>query len=490
MHEITATTPELSSRRAWWGLAVLTLPVLLVSMDFSVLYLAIPSITADLDPSATQQLWILDVYGFAIAGLLITMGNVGDRVGRRRILLAGSAVFGLGSVLAAFSPDAGLLIASRALMGIGGATLLPSSLSLIANMFADPRDRGRAIGIWTAAFAGGSAIGPVVGGVLLHHFWWGTVFLINVPVLAVLLLAGPRVLPEYRAASDARFDVPGVVLSLLGILPLVYAVKDVASHGPHPRALALAVLGLVSLAAFVARQRRAAAPLVDLHLFRSPAFSAAIASSLVGMMTFGAMSYLTGVQLQTAMGLDVLVAALAGIPVAVTVGIFSISATRLATHGHRGPFVAALLLAALGNLGLVGLSVDGPVWVYLVSTAVAGIGYGIVFSLVSDFVVGSVPPERSGAASGVSETSFELGTALGLALLGSLATFVFRAAADGRPFADTLGETVERAQRDGDGALAQAARSAFTDGLHAASLASAVALVLLAGVVAVAMRRR
>lgn len=489
MHE-TTTTATLSSRRAWWGLATLTLPVLLVSMDFSVLYLAIPSITTDLDPSATQQLWILDVYGFAIAGLLITMGNVGDRIGRRRVLLAGSTVFGLGSVLAAFAPDAELLIASRALMGIGGATLLPSSLSLIANMFSDPRDRGRAIGAWTAAFAGGSAIGPVVGGVLLHHFWWGAVFLINVPVLAVLLLVGPRLLPEYREPTDARFDVPGVVLSLLGILPVVYAVKDVASHGPHLRALVLVVVGVVALVAFVARQRRAAAPLVDLHLFRSPAFSAAIASSLVGMMTFGAMSYLTGVHLQTAMGLDVLVAAIAGIPLAITVGIFSISATRLATRGYRWPFVGGLLLAALGNLGLVGLRADGPVWVYLAATAVAGVGYGIVFSLVSDFVVGSVPPERSGAASGVSETSFELGTALGLALLGSLATFVFRAGADGRPFADTLGETVQQADRSGDGALAQAARVAFTDGLHTASVASAVMLVLLAGVVAVAMRRR
>lgn len=486
-------TPAAADRRMWWGLAVLTLPVLLVSMDFSVLYLAIPSITSALDPTAAQQLWILDIYGFLIAGLLITMGNVGDRVGRRRILLTGAALFGLASVIAAFAPNAAVLIAARALMGVGGATLMPSSLSLIANMFPDARARARAIGVWTAAFAGGSAIGPVIGGVLLHHFWWGAVFLINVPVLAVLFLAAPRLVPEYRAPSTARFDVLGVVLSLFGILPLVYAVKTMASDGVDGLTVAIGVFGVVMLAAFLMHQRRAAAPLLDLTLFGNPMFSSAVAVALVGMMALGGMSYLTGVYLQSVRGFDVLSAALAGLPMAIAVAVFSIGASRVAAaFGARTAFVGSVLLAVVGNAGLLALSVSSPLWIYLVFTSIAGIGYGVQFSLVSDVVVGSVPAERSGAASGISETSFELGTALGLALLGSLATLVFRENSGGWGFGDTLGETLHRALEMGDDGtgLADAARGAFVDGMHAASVANVVLLGALAVVLAVVMRPR
>ncbi|NDZ92659.1 MFS transporter [Streptomyces sp. SID6673] len=485
--------PSGADRRMWWGLGVLTLPVLLVSMDFSVLYLAIPAITEALDPSAAQQLWILDIYGFLIAGLLITMGNVGDRLGRRRILLAGAALFGVASVVAAFAPTAGVLIAARALMGLGGATLMPSSLSLIANMFPNARDRARAIGVWTAAFAGGSALGPVIGGVLLHHFWWGVVFLINVPVLAVLFIAGPRLVPEYRAPNTTRFDVVGVALSMLGILPLVYAVKTMAADGISGTVVAIGVFGVVMLALFLAHQRRVAAPLLDLALFRNPQFSAAVSVALVGMMALGGMSYLTGVYLQSVRGFDVLTAALAGLPMAVAVAVFSIGASRVvAALGLRAAFVGSVLLAAVGNLGLLALSMSSPLWIYLVFTSIAGIGYGIQFSLVSDVVVGSVPVERSGAASGISETSFELGTALGLALLGSLATLVFRENSDGWTFGDTLGDTMHRALEMGDGGtgLADAARNAYVDGMHAASLASVIALGALAVVLTVVMRER
>ncbi|MGC4933506.1 MFS transporter [Gordonia sp. DT30] len=486
----TAQAPT-ADRRTWLGLAVLMLPVLLVSMDFSVLYLAIPSITDALDPSATQQLWILDIYGFLIAGLLITMGNVGDRVGRRRVLLAGAGVFGVASVIAAFAPSAGVLIAARALMGVGGATLMPSSLSLIANMFPNARDRGRAIGVWTAAFAGGSAIGPVVGGVLLHHFWWGVVFLINVPVLAVLFVLGPRLVPEYRAPSTDPFDFLGVALSLLAIIPIVYSIKTMAADGFDPLVLVIGIVGVVMFAVFLAHQRGARAPLLDLKLFRDVQFSAAVACALIGMMALGGMSYLTGVYLQSVMGHDVLAAALAGLPAAIAVAVFSIGAGRVSAWlGVRTALIGSVALAALGNLGLLWLSTDSPLWIYLVSTAIAGIGYGVQFSLVSEIVVGSVPPERSGAASGISETSFELGTALGLALLGSLATLVFREHSSGAGFADTIGETLHRAAGMGpDGtALADSARAAFVHGVHAASLAAVIALTVLAVVLTVVLR--
>lgn len=476
------------SRRTWIGLVVLMLPVILVSMDFSVLYLAMPTISHALHPSATQQLWILDVYGFLIAGLMITMGNLGDRIGRRRILLTGAAIFGIASVAAAFAPSAGFLIVARALMGIGGATLMPASLSLIANMFPRSADRARAIGIWTAAFAGGAAIGPVIGGALLHHFWWGVVFLINVPVLAALFVLAPFVLPEYRASSTHAFDLLGVVLSLAGILPLVYAVKDTAAEGLSVGSTLLAGFGAAMIALFLAHQKRAPAPLVNLRLFGSAAFSACIAIALVGMMSQGGMSYLANVYLQSVQGYDVLTAAFAGIPMAVTIAAFSVTATRVSRAvGVRRALCGSLVLAAVGNLGILTLGIHSQLWIFLVLTAIAGIGFGIQFALVSEVVVGSAPPEQSGAASAVSETSFELGTALGLALFGSLATAVFVAKGHGR-FDDSLGQTLDRF--GADSAVGEAAKQAFVDGMHAAALVGGLALLVLSVVVGYALRDR
>ncbi|MBM7368360.1 MFS transporter [Gordonia hydrophobica] len=489
--DIAAPSP--AARRTWFGLAVLMLPVLLVSMDFSVLYLAMPTIVDSLDSTATQQLWILDIYGFMIAGLLITMGNIGDRIGRRRILLVGAAVFGGASVLAAFAPGPEALIAARALMGVGGATLMPASLALIANMFTDPRQRARAIGIWTSAFAGGAAIGPVLGGLLLHHYWWGIVFLINVPVLAILFAAGPFILPEFRATSTDPFDVPGVVLSLLGILPGVYAVKAFATAGVSPQAVLAGLFGLAMLVVFLWHESRATAPLVNLRLFRNPTFSACVAVALVGMMAEGGIAYLSNTYLQSVLGHDVLAAALAGLPMAVTVATFSIVADRVARLlGPRLALAGSVTLAGVSNIGFLALGTSSPLWIFMTLSAVAGVGYGVVFSLVTDIVVGSAPPEQSGAASAISETSFELGTALGLALLGSLATAVFLSDDAGHGFADSLGETLKQTEHLGAAgeATADAAKAAFVDGMHVAAVAGGGTLLVLALVVFVAMRRR
>ncbi|MBF6084777.1 MFS transporter [Nocardia cyriacigeorgica] len=471
-----------ASRRAWLGLGVLVLPVLLVSMDVSVLFLALPTLTVDLDPSASEQLWILDIYGFLIAGLLITMGNLGDRIGRRRILLAGATVFGIASAMAAFAPSAGVLIAARALMGIGGATLLPSSLSLISTLFADAKQRATAIGVWTAFFAGGSAVGPIIGGVLLHHFWWGSVFLINVPVLLILLALAPVLLPEHRASSLGPLDLPSVALSIGGILPLVYAVKHAAEHGPDAEAAVIGLIGAVVLTLFVRRQRHLAEPLLDLGLFGRGQFSVAIGSSLAGMMSLAAMSYLASIYLQSVTGRDPLVAALLGIPMAIAVFIFSMTGAAVGHRfGVRITFAAALIAAAVGNLMLLGVGVDGGLAWYIAGSAIAGIGYGITFTLVSEVAVSSVPPERAGSAVGISETSFELGNALGLALLGSLAAVVFRS---GGNFESTLGETLAR---DGDQpAIVEAARESFVDGMHAATTVGALILVAMAIIVLVA----
>ncbi|MGW1738029.1 MFS transporter [Nocardia sp. NPDC001965] len=478
--EAARAAPETSAgRRAWFGLAVLLLPVLLVSMDMSVLFLALPTLTDDLDPSAAQQLWILDIYGFLIAGLLITMGNLGDRFGRRTILLAGATVFGIASALAAFAPSAAVLIAARALMGIGGATLLPSSLALISNLFPDQRQRSTAIGVWTAFFAGGSAVGPIIGGVLLHHFWWGSVFLINVPVLLILLVFAPLLLPEHRTTALGPLDLPSVALSIGGILPAVYAVKHIAESGPDIEALGSALVGVVVLVLFVRRQRRLAEPLVDLALFARARFSVAIGSSTAAMMSLAGLSYLSSIWLQSVTGRDPLQAAVLGIPMAVTVFIFSVNGAAVGrVLGVRWAFVVALLLAAAGNLLVLGIGADGGAGWYVTGSAIAGIGYGIVFTLVSEVAVSSVPPERAGSAVGISETSFELGNALGLALLGSLAALVFRS---GGEFAPTLGETIHDYAADSE--LLAAARESFVTGAHV-SIAAGAAVLLLMGIVA------
>lgn len=478
------TSPGRGDRRAWWGLAVLVLPVLLVSMDMSVLYLALPAITADLDPSASEQLWILDAYGFLIAGLLITMGSLGDRIGRRRILLLGASLFGLASVIAAFAPTSALLIAARALMGIGGATLLPSSLSLITDLFADPRARGRAIGVWTAFFAGGAVVGPIIGGVLLHHFWWGSVFLINVPVLLVLLLVAPALLPERRVASGSPLDLPSVVMSVVGIMAAVYAVKHVAEYGLDAVTLVTGAVGVGLIMAFVRRQRILTVPLVDLSLLANREFTVAIGSSLAGMMSLAAFSYLSSIYLQSVTGRDPLAAAYLGVPLAVTVFASSMYGSRIAERlGVSTTFVASLVLAALGSLMLLGVGVDGGVAWYVAGSAVAGLGYGTVFTLVSEVAVGSVPEEQTGAAVGVSETSFELGNALGLALLGSLAAWIFAAGGD---FAPTLGETLESGAGAG---VIDAAKQSFVDGMHLATAIGAGLMLLMAALAARSRRR-
>ncbi|WP_280268056.1 MFS transporter [Nocardia wallacei] len=470
-------------RRAWLGLALLILPVLPVSVDITVLYLAMPTVTERLVPSATQQLWILDIYAFLVAGLLITMGNLGDRIGRRRVLLSGATIFGLASVLAAFAPNAGTLIAGRALMGLGGAMVLPSSLALIPSLFSEPRPRATAIAVWTAFMAGGSAIGPIIGGLLLHKFWWGSVFLINTPVILALLALGPFLLPEHRAAGRGPLDLPSVTLSIAGILPVVYAVKEAAAAGMTVSTAVAGVFGLIVLLVFVWRQRRLAEPLVDLRLFRHRRFRLAVSSSLVATLSGGGMGSLTSMYLQSVAGRDALGAALLGIPGAMAVGVSSFSGAGVARRlGVRNAFGVGLGTAAAGNLLLLGIGADSGIAWYVAGSVIAGIGYGIVLMLVPDLAVSAVPPERAGSAVGISETSLELGNALGLSLLGSLAALVFRSGGD---FAPTLGETLTR-----NPALADAAQRSFVTGMHVATATGAGLLICAAAAAVLGSRSK
>jgi len=306
-----------AGRREWIGLAVIALPCLLYSMDLTVLHLAVPRLSVDLEPSSAQLLWIIDIYGFFVAGSLITAGTLGDRIGRRRLLLIGAAMFAIASVLAAFSRSAAMLIATRALLGIAGATVAPSTLSLIRNMFLDPRQRTTAVSIWLMSYSLGGAIGPLLGGVMLEHFWWGSVFLISVPVMALILVLGPMLLPEFRGPSAGKPDLTSAALSLAAVLTMIYGLKRMAQNGLTVTPIAFVIAGVLIGVAFVRRQERLTDPLIDLGLFRIPAFSASLVLYGVGILVmFGGFFFLPQ-YLQLVLGLSPFRAGLLTLPWAV-----------------------------------------------------------------------------------------------------------------------------------------------------------------------------
>ena len=306
--------PTKATARQWLGLAVIALPCLLYAMDLTVLNLALPRLSVELRPSSAQLLWIVDIYGFLVAGFLITMGNLGDRIGRRRLLMLGAGGFGIASVLAAFSNSPTMLIAARALLGVAGATLAPSTLSLIRNMFADPKQRTMAVGVWIAAYSAGGAIGPLLGGIMLQHFWWGSVFLVGVPVMVLLLLVGPHLLPEYRDPAAAGLDFPSVAMSLMAVLAMIYGIKVFAQDGASWLPLSTIALGAVLGIVFIRRQKHLRDPLIDLRLFRVPAFTVSLITfTLSAMVMFGSYVFI-GQYLQLVLGLSPLQAGLWTLP--------------------------------------------------------------------------------------------------------------------------------------------------------------------------------
>ena len=497
-----ANTPQ-AGRREWIGLSVLSLACVLYAMDLTVLHLAVPSLSAALQPSSAQLLWIIDIYGFLVAGSLITMGNLGDRIGRRRVLLIGAAAFGSFSLLAAFSNSAGMLIASRALMGIAGATLAPSTLSLIFNMFRDPRQRSVAIGVWITSFSAGSAIGPVLGGVLLEYFWWGSVFLLALPVMALLLVLGPRVLPEFRDPEAGRLDLRSAGMSLAAVLALIFGLKQSVQDGFGPLPAAALLAGLAIGFLFVRRQRKLADPLIDLRLFRIPAFNASLATNMLSI--FVAVGYFLFVAqyLQLVLGLSPLQAGLWSLPSAIGFTVGSNLAPRF-VHRVRPALVLspALMLAALGLALLAQVGGPNGLLVVVSASVVVSLALSPVFNLTTELIVGSAPPEKAGASSGISETAAELGGALGIAILGSIGVAIYRAElADRLPAVvpaeaaaiarDTLGSAVAVAGQLPDqlgAVLLETSRVAFVQGMQLSSAIAAVVAVGLAVLAVVTLR--
>ncbi|MFF8194700.1 MFS transporter [Streptomyces bobili] len=497
MTNSTSTSPgRRAGRREWTALGVLMLPLLLVSMDVSVLYFAIPSISADLEPSGTQQLWIFDIYGFVLAGLLMTMGSVGDRIGRRRLLLIGAAAFGAASLTAAYADSAETLILARAVLGIGGATLMPSTMALIRTMFTDAGQRAKAIALWSGVMTAGVALGSVMSGVLVEYFWWGSVFLVNLPAMVLLLVLGPILLPESRDPNPGRFDWPSVPLSMAAVLPVVYGLKEIPSEGWNVLYVVSITVGLLFAALFVHRQRTTASPMISPALFRGRGFAPAVTLNLVSAFGMMGSAYFTTQYIQSVLDKSALEAALWALLPSVPIGAAAPLAAQLVRKGvHRAHVVTAGFAIAASGYGMLALAGQDAMWLVLTACGVLASGIVMVMSLIMDLALGTAPVERAGTASSLMETGTEFGGALGMAVLGSIGTAVYRhempstAPAEAR---ETLGGALAVAGRlpgrAGD-ALATAAREAFTSGMHGAAIAGAVALAGAGVLAAISLRR-
>lgn len=438
------------TKRQLAALFVLCLAVFMVAVDGTVISVAVPAITEELRPSYTQVLWIGDIYSFVLAGLLITMGNLGDRVGRKKLLLISAVAFGAASAAAAMAPTAELLILARVIQGVAGAGLMPSTLALLRTVFTDDAQRMRAVGFWSASGAAGAAMGPTVAGVLLEHYYWGSVLLVNLPVVALIMAVGAWTLPEARSEARHPIDLVSVVYSTAGILGVVYGITELAHSGLGfwPAYVALAV-GALLLWVFLGRQRTMAVPLLDLQLFAQRGFSAAIVAQLVIVFANIGVLFFLPIFLRQVGDFSPLQSGMATLPESVVSLVTAAYAARLIGRwGHRRILVAGLTTGSAG-LVLLGLAIPISYPAMVVPLMLMGFSFGSVVTVASDLVLTSASADRVGAATGISETAFELGTAMGIALTGSAVSVIylfisgaqanFSETVDARAFTQSLG---------------------------------------------------
>ena len=485
--------------RRWWVLAVLCLALLIVVLDNTILNVALPTIQKDLKATQSQQEWMVDSYTLAFAGLLFTFGVLGDRLGRRKMLAAGMLVFGIGSAASAWAGSPGILIATRALMGIGGAAVMPSTLSIITNVF-DPRERGRAIGIWAGISGMAIAIGPITGGALLQGFWWGSVFLINIPVVIIGIIATLVIVPESQDPHPQHIDLGGVALSVVGLVALVYGIIKGGEDNKWGTAGVLVPLiaGAVLLTVFVVLERRSDHPSLDVKLFKNPAFSAASAAiSLVFFGLFGATFFLT-FYLQFDRGYSPLQAGIRLLPVAIAILVFAPRSSHLAKRiGNKATVAGGMTLSLLAYLGYQLLYTHTSIWVLEGMLLIQGIGMANVMAPATESIMTALPRERAGAGSAVNNTMRQVGGALGVAILGSILSSSFRGKISPTLASAHLPGPVRDAAAQSIGALYQVVgkgqkptgpvwdqgRRAFIHAMHVTSLGSA--LVVLVGIVVV-----
>ncbi|WP_221585201.1 MFS transporter [Microbacterium sp. G2-8] len=494
-----ATDGPRADWRGWAALCVLMLPVLLVSIDNTILNFALPAIARDLEPSSVEQLWIIDAYSLVLAGLLVTAGSLGDRFGRRRVLLLGAIGFTLVSVAAAFAPTAGWLIAARALMGVFGAALMPSTMSLLRSTFRQRDQRRIAIAAWSGAFAAGGALGPIVGGFLIEHFPWQSVFLLAVPMLLLMLVLAPFFVRESRDPRPGPIDGWGILLSMLALAPLAYGIKELAVAG---------AIGLVPIAVgvafgwlFIRRQKRIAHPMLDLTLFERPKFSGSLVVNLCCIMAYIGFLYFVSQHLQMIVGLSPMIAGIALIPGAVMSIASGFLVTPFARRFPASRVVPVVLMVAVAGLVLVAVAGAEDVWMLVIAFVLMGGGAGAAQTVSGELIISSAPPEKAGAASAISETAYEFGAVLGTSILGGILTAWYRAALvlpEGLPTgsADHARETLAGAMNEAEivgGALGdelrEAAAIAFDGGIAVTSLIGAGLLILAAVVAAATLGR-
>jgi DHA2 family multidrug resistance protein-like MFS transporter len=470
-------------KRAWLALAVLALPVILIAVDNTVLAFALPAIAEDFRPAASTQLWIVDVYSLVLAALLVAMGSLGDRLGRRRMLLIGATGFAVVSVAAAFAPSAQYLVLARAVLGVFGAMLMPSTLSLIRNIFTEASARRLAIAIWASCFTAGSTLGPIVGGALLQHFHWGSVFLVAVPILLPLLVLGPKLIPESRDPNPGPLDLTSVALSFTAMLPIVWAIKTAAHDGLSVLVGLAFVVGIASGVLFVLRQKHSATPMLDIGLFSYAPFSSSILANFLSIVGLIGFIFFISQHLQLVLGLSPLAAGLVTLPGAVV------------------SMVAGLVLVAAGFIMILLFRHDLSVVAVIVSFIVLELGVGVSQTVSNDTIVASVPAAKAGAASAVSETAYELGAVIGTATLGTIFTAFYRnnialpAGLSPTQAADA-GESIGGATSvaadlpaNTAAQLLDSARTAFDSGIAPTAVIAAILALASAGIVAYAFRK-
>jgi EmrB/QacA subfamily drug resistance transporter len=493
--------------RRWWVLATMTVCLLVVITGNTILNVALPTLQRELGATQGELQWVIDAYILAFAGLLFTWGVIGDRIGRKKVLLIGLSVFAVASTFAAFSDSAVQLVVWRAAMGVGGAAVQPTTLAVITNVF-PPGERGRAIGVWASTAGIGVAGGPLAGGAVLQHFSWGAVFLIGVPVCLLGIGATLAFVPESKDPQPRRLDIPGVLLSIAALAGIVYGlIRGGSGTGwTDPTVLIPLVGGVVLLALFVWLQRRSSHPALDVSLFGNPAFSAAAAALGLNFFALQGATFYLVYYLQGVRGYTALQSGAALIPVAVGMAVMGPRSSSLAArYGAKAVCATGFVLVATSFLGFQLLDATSPLWLLVVVLSIQGLGMGSVFPPATESIMSVVPREKAGAGAAVNNSVRQVGGALGVAILGSVLTVAYRANLDdtleGLPAAvrsqasESIVATLEAVRRvvaSGDEAAARAAAAvvrpagqAFVSAMHTTAIGTAAAAVVATVVVLV-----
>jgi EmrB/QacA subfamily drug resistance transporter len=496
---VPSVTAEPDPRR-WWSLAVLCMTLLVIGLDNTILNVALPSLVVDLGATTSQLQWIVDGYTLVFAGLLLTAGSLGDRFGRRGALSIGLAIFGIGSLASAVAGGANMLIFTRAFMGIGGALIMPATLSLLTNIFTDPKERARAIGAWAAVAGAGSAFGPLIGGFLLEHFWWGSVFLINVPVVIVALVAGRLLLPTSKDPSAPRLDPVGALLSMTGLIALLFGIIEAPSKGwSDPIVLAGIGAGAALLIGFVLWELRTSHPMLDVRFFQNRRFTAANAAITLTFFAMFGVSFLATQYLQSVLGFSPLEAGIRMLPMPLTMLVVAPLSPRIVERvGTKLVVGTGLTLAAIGTALLSLLPVENGYPVVVGAMMIMAAGMGLVMAPATESIMGSLPPAKAGVGSAMNDTTRQMGGALGVAIIGSVLASSYRPGVTSALNAvDAPQQVIDVAQESITGAMhaaaqlpaplgdavAAAASSEFVTAMHGAVLVGAVVLLIAAGIV-------